>query len=475
MVDLTVGAPIRGAQATKGIPMRVARLPHGAGWMAAAALAVGLTGYTALDRMIPVATATARLAVAQGSDDAAGRAARVAAASQMLHSPEFLRTVIRRLNAEAAARLDDDILVPDNLAARLFSVDDGGLPATTAVEERRVSALGAALSVSPSTSETVSLSLAADNPSAAATALNAVLDTYVSLASSAPSDAAARIVAPAAVAGPRSAGLVGGLAALAGAAAAALTGLFLRRRARAAAAFGDMISVPSAPPVVGAVPVDVRVPTRGKPAGRRRAEQGGERFWTGGHDHRALHCLAVIGVGGTEASAQVARMASSAAEETPAVLIDLTGELQAPRPANALGFGGLLAGEVSFAEVIARDPQRRFHVLAGCPDDLGVASERLDAVIEALVHAYDRVVIHLPPSDIDRLAARVSGPVEGIVLATDRDACAPGVQAAFDRLTSATRRPVTVAAIEGCPVRDLPAAPAGTPAVAATARFARAA
>lgn len=444
MVDLTVGAPAHGAQATKGM-----RMPQGAAWMVAAALAVGLTSYVTLDRMIPVSTATARLAVAQGSDDAEGRAARVAAATQMLHSPEFLRTVIRRLNADAAARLDDDMLVPDNLAARLFSVDGDGLPAQTAIEERRVSALGAALSVSPSTSETVSLALAADSPVAAANTLNAVLDTYVSLASAAPSDAAARIVAPASASGPRSGALVGGLAALAGAAAAALAGLLTRRRSHIGLSFGEAIPMPSAPPVVGAVPVDVRVPTRVKPAGPRRAAPGGDRFWVAGRDGRPVHCLAVIGVGGIEASTEVARLASSAAEEAPAVLIDLTGEIRAPRPANALGFGGLLSGEASFAEVIVRDPQRRFHVLAGRPEDLNLQPERLDAVIEALVHAYERVVIHLPPSDIDRLAARPSGPVDGIVLATDRDACAPGVQAAFDRLTSATRRPVTVAALEG--------------------------
>lgn len=441
MVDLAVEVPLARTRTVRRM-----RSTAGAGWIAAAALGVGVMVYGVADRMVPVSTASARLAVAQGVDDGGSREARVAAAGQMLHSPEFLRTVIRRLDATAAARLDDDVLVPDSLAARLFAaLGPDGATAATAVEERRVAALGAALAVSRSAPETVSISLAADTPTAAATTLNAVLDTYVSLASTASGAGSARIVTPAVASEPRSGRALFGLSVLAGLAAAFATAAFMRRRS-ASDGHADIAPVPSAPPVVGAIPVDFRLPSR-PGAGQRREALGGERFWAPGATG-PRRCLAVIGVGGTEASREVARLAASAAEDKPAVMIDLTGDDALPPPANALGFGGLLSGEASFAEVIVRDPQLRFHVLSGRPDDLTMAPERFDTVIEALVHAYERVVIHLPPGDVDHLAGRAIAHLDGIVLATDRDACAPGVRSAFDRLTHATRRPVTVVATE---------------------------
>lgn len=100
------------------------------------------------------------------------------------------------------------------------------------------------------------------------------------------------------------------------------------------------------------------------------------------------------------------------------------------------GFAELMAGEVSFSQVIFRDRASPAHFIpAGRhPSGRVLEGERFSTLFAALDHTYDHVVY-----DIDRDLVAVLGPTAGIaIVVTEAGPSDPRAAAAYDAVTGAT-------------------------------------
>ena len=109
--------------------------------------------------------------------------------------------------------------------------------------------------------------------------------------------------------------------------------------------------------------------------------------------------------------AAVALARALAGRDRSVVLLDLRDDgadsLAMGEAADLPGFADLLAGEVSFAQVIFRDRRSRAHFIpsGAVPIEPGaLAGERLATLIAALDHTYDHIVLDCPDEAIPLLA-----------------------------------------------------------------------
>lgn len=439
MVDLAFAAELMRREPVSGSGT-VARCAR---WGLVAA-GITVAAFLAGRGLTPEARAVARITVADPAADVALRDAQVAAAAQLIQSTEFLRVAARALDDGRAEALTRS-LVPAAPGSRIVAALGLPGPAATA-EDARVGRLAAAMSVSRYGADSLAVALDADDASDAVRAANAVADSYVTMTGDVTGGPKAHVALRAEPVRARD-NLMIGLFALAAGLAAAGLGLGLELWAlyrRVTAHF-----VPEAPSIVDAVPVDIRLPAAGAatPASRRSAAA----IWASRPEEGGS--IAVVATGSAVGSGAVARLLAGAGDAAPAVLVDLSAETTATPKSP---FGALAAGDASFAEAIIRTGNGRSYLLRGCRADLGAGAERIQAVVEALVHAYDRVVVHLAPQDAAVLADRPWKGIGAVLLVTDRDACAPGVRAAHERLTRFAGAEVIVAALEG-PVAERPA------------------
>jgi Mrp family chromosome partitioning ATPase len=109
--------------------------------------------------------------------------------------------------------------------------------------------------------------------------------------------------------------------------------------------------------------------------------------------------------------AAVALARALAGRDRSVVLVDLrddgADDLAMGEAADLPGFADLLAGEVSFAQVIFRDRRSRAHFIPAGTDSIdpeALAGERLATLLAALDHTYDHIVLDCPDDAIPQIA-----------------------------------------------------------------------
>ncbi len=154
--------------------------------------------------------------------------------------------------------------------------------------------------------------------------------------------------------------------------------------------------------------------------------------------------------------ARVAAFALARAGETEpgarSVLVDLVGPETdaAPLP----GLSDLLAGTVSFAQVIFRDRQSRAHILprgAKPVGDADISGERFATVLDALDYTYDHVLIDVGPLSFGRGVAELLLAADHVVLATPGSISDPQTTVAYEMLRRNGVREVSVVSTGASP------------------------
>ena len=133
----------------------------------------------------------------------------------------------------------------------------------------------------------------------------------------------------------------------------------------------------------------------------------------------AVRLILFAGAAGGEGAGEIAFSAArQAANDLRFVLLDVgRNPSQALGAGEAPGLGDLLAGEAAFGEVIRRDDATRLHTISSGSQDRNPPLQRMQLVVGALTHTYDKVVVvadrlddwpheHVKPD----LAAIVCGP-----------------------------------------------------------------
>ena len=135
--------------------------------------------------------------------------------------------------------------------------------------------------------------------------------------------------------------------------------------------------------------------------------------------------------------------------------------IDAGAPEFRHGFTDLVAGDVSFSDIIGRDGRSRLHIVgAGLLDGTRLVEEApaVDVALQAFDQTYDWVVCLLHDSTNAALLALVAPRVDTVVIVSNEDATSPPLVAFYER-ANAAGAPDVVVAREAEPVEaDLVAA-----------------
>ena len=110
---------------------------------------------------------------------------------------------------------------------------------------------------------------------------------------------------------------------------------------------------------------------------------------------QAVRLALFAGAEGGEGAGSIAFAAASLAaqENLRCVLIDVGSTPSAALGYERPGLADLLAGDAAFGEVIRRDDASRLHVIPYGRRDMDLPRQRIQLVIGALTHTYDRVIV----------------------------------------------------------------------------------
>jgi polysaccharide biosynthesis transport protein len=135
--------------------------------------------------------------------------------------------------------------------------------------------------------------------------------------------------------------------------------------------------------------------------------------------------------------------------------------IDAGAPEFRHGFSDLVAGDVSFSDIIGRDGRSRLHIVgAGLLDGTRLVEESpaVDVALQAFDQTYDWVVCLLHDSTNAALLGLVAPRVDTVVIVSNEDATSPPLVAFYER-ANAAGAPDVVVAREAEPVEaDLVAA-----------------
>jgi polysaccharide biosynthesis transport protein len=112
------------------------------------------------------------------------------------------------------------------------------------------------------------------------------------------------------------------------------------------------------------------------------------------------------------------------------------------------GFTDLVAGEVSFADIIGRDTRSRLHLVgSGLADDALLTEEPgvVDVALQAFDQTYDWVICLLHDSANAALLGLVAPRVDTLVIASNEDAASPPLVELYERAKAAGAPDVVVA------------------------------
>ncbi|PLX39323.1 MAG: succinoglycan transporter [Hyphomicrobiales bacterium] len=232
--------------------------------------------------------------------------------------------------------------------------------------------------------------------------------------------------------------------------------------------------VEPAPPAAGAVPMEAQVrwndsnnlhrmmpPEPAVAAEHVRLETARE-IWRrirreGKAAKRIVVASAVAGECGRRAAFALVRSAASDAA-CRAVMIDTFGPSDgnhADDVAALPGITDLIAGSVSFAQVIFRDRQSRAHIVprgTGAVTDEDLAGERFHTVLDALDYTYDHLILDAGPLTFGRGVARLLVDADHVVLATTGSVTDTQTSIAYDMLLRNGVEAVSVVSIAEPPV-----------------------
>jgi uncharacterized protein involved in exopolysaccharide biosynthesis len=113
------------------------------------------------------------------------------------------------------------------------------------------------------------------------------------------------------------------------------------------------------------------------------------------------------------------------------------------------GFSDLVAGDASFAQAIFRDRRSRVHFIPGGlrPLPRGVPAERIEAILSALDHTYDHVIMDTPNDLIERV-----GSDSGVaVVVSEFGAADPRTIRAFERIATTPKPKILLLVVDPAP------------------------